>query len=373
MSYCLGCLACQTACPAGVDYARLFETARADIEQHDIQHSPARIFWRTLTLRMLFMRPRLLRMAGRLLYGYQRIQADKLARRLGLVRLLPESLRRLEPQTPRICATFSDDLIAIDESPVEPVRHRVALLTGCVQDLAFSSINRDTADVLLANGCAVHTPRSQPCCGSLHSHNGEPELAAALARRMIDLIPPDQFDAIITNAGGCGSHLKNYHALLADDPRYAASALAWDQKVRDIHEWLVAISPRVPGASPFENETAVTYHESCHLVHGQKIVSQPRALLKLIPGLHYIELPEASWCCGSAGIYNITQPEQSALLLERKLKHISSTEALVVATANPGCHLQLVNGLTATGMKVTVEHPVSLLARAYRRESSHRS
>jgi len=292
---------------------------------------------------------------------------------LGLVRLLPESLRRLEPQTPRICATFSDDLIAIDESPVEPVRHRVALLTGCVQDLAFSSINRDTADVLLANGCAVHTPRSQPCCGSLHSHNGEPELAAALARRMIDLIPPDQFDAIITNAGGCGSHLKNYHALLADDPRYAASALAWDQKVRDIHEWLVAISPRVPGASPFENETAVTYHESCHLVHGQKIVSQPRALLKLIPGLHYIELPEASWCCGSAGIYNITQPEQSALLLERKLKHISSTEALVVATANPGCHLQLVNGLTATGMKVTVEHPVSLLARAYRRESSHRS
>ena len=371
MSYCLGCLACQTACPAGVDYARLFETARADIEHHGIQDSPARIFWRTSTLRMLFMRPRLLRMAGRLLYGYQRIHADKLARRLGLVRLLPATLQRLEPQTPRICAKFSDDLIAIDESPDDPPRHRVALLTGCVQDLAFSAINRDTADVLLANGCAVHTSRSQPCCGSLHAHNGEPELAASLARRMIDLIPPDQFDAIITNAGGCGSHLKNYHNLLADDPRYAARALAWDRKVKDIHEWLVAIGPRAPKESPFENDTAVTYHESCHLAHGQKVVSQPRALLKLIPGLHYVELPEASWCCGSAGIYNITQPEQSALLLERKLKHIASTGALVVATANPGCHLQLVNGLTAAGMKVTVEHPVTLLARAYRRESPH--
>ena len=371
MSYCLGCLACQTACPAGVDYARLFETARADIEQHVNQDPPSRTFWRTLTLRMLFMRPRLLRMTGRLLYGYQKIQADKLARRMGLMRLLPATLERLEPQTPRICAKFSDDLIAIDESPREPVRHHVALLTGCVQDLAFSSINRDTADVLLASGCAVHTPRSQPCCGSLHSHNGEPELATTLARRMIDLIPPEQFDAIITNAGGCGSHLKSYHTLLADDPRYAARAQEWDRKVKDIHEWLVTIGPRIPTASPFEAVTAVTYHESCHLTHGQKVVSQPRALLKLIPGLRYIELPEASWCCGSAGIYNITQPEQSALLLERKLKHIGSTGAIVVATANPGCHLQLVNGLTAAGMKVTVEHPVTLLARAYRRESSH--
>jgi glycolate oxidase iron-sulfur subunit len=371
MSYCLGCLACQTACPAGVDYARLFETARADIEQHGIPESLARRFWRTLTLRILFMRPRLLRFVGRLLYGYQKTGGDKVVRRLGLTRLLPVTLRRLEPQAPRMCSKFSDELIALDESPREPARHRVALLTGCIQDLSFSSINRDTADVLLANGCAVHTPRSQPCCGSLHSHNGEPELAASLARRMIDLIPPERFDAIITNAGGCGSHLRNYRILLADDPHYAERAVAWDQKVKDIHEWPVKIGPRVPKASPFEDETAVTYHESCHLTHGQKIASQPRAILKLIPGLRYVELPEASWCCGSAGVYNITQPEQSALLLERKLKHIGSTGALIVATANPGCHLQLVNGLTAAGMKVSVEHPVTLLARAYRRESSH--
>jgi glycolate oxidase iron-sulfur subunit len=371
MSYCLGCLACQTACPAGVDYALLFETARADIEQHGIHDSPTRALWRTLTLRMLFVRPRLLRTAGHLLRCYQWVGAERAARRLGLVRLLPATLRRLEPQTPRICAKFSDELIAIDESPGEPTGHRVALLTGCVQDLAFSDINRDTADVLLANGCAVHTPRSQPCCGSMHAHNGEPAMAASLARRMIDLIPPDEFDAIITNAGGCGSHLKNYHTLLKDDPRYAARALAWDQKVKDIHEWLVKIGPRVPKAGPFEGDTAVTYHESCHLSHGQKVVSHPRALLKLIPGLHYVELPEASWCCGSAGIYNITQPEQSALLLKRKLKHISNTGALIVATSNPGCHLQLVNGLSAVGMHVTVEHPMTLLARAYRRESSH--
>ncbi|QJE94348.1 (Fe-S)-binding protein [Luteolibacter luteus] len=369
MSYCLGCLACQTACPAGVDYARLFETARADIERQGIQDEPSRIFWRTLTLRILFMNPRLLRLAGRVLYFYQKAGFDRAMRRLGLMRLLPGNLRRLEPQTPQVCSRFSHDLIRADESPAGETRHRVALLTGCVQDLAFSSINRDTADVLLANGCAVHTPAWQPCCGSLHAHNGEPEMAAVLARRMIDLLPPEEFDAIITNAGGCGSHLRHYSHLLADDPRYAERAREWDRKVRDIHEWLVAIGPRVPGASPFESETTVTYHESCHLTHGQKIVAQPRVLLRMIPGLRYVELPEASWCCGSAGVYNITQPEQSARMLDRKISHIAGTRALVLATSNPGCHLQIARGLREQGLAVTVEQPVTLLARAYRRET----
>lgn len=370
MSYCLGCLACQTACPAGVKYAHLFETARADIERSGIDRGAARVLWRALTLRLLFMRPRLLRLAGRALLFYQRSGAEWLVRKLGLTRLLPATLRRLEPQTPRVCRHFSHERIAVDELPRGEVRHRVALLTGCVQDLAFSDINRDTADVLLAHGCAVHTPRVQPCCGSLHAHNGEPGLAAALARRMLDLIPPEEFDVIITNAGGCGSHLRHYSALLADDARYADRARLWDRKVRDIHEWLMEIGPRKPLASPFEHETAVTYHESCHLTHGQRVARQPRELLRLIPGLRYIELPEASWCCGSAGVYSITQPEESARLLERKVRHIASTGALVLATSNPGCHLQIASGLRAAGLEVTIQQPVTLLASAYRAETT---
>ena len=368
MSYCLGCLACQTACPAGVKYGLLFETARADIQASGVDASPKRRFWKALTLRFLFMRPQALRAAGRLLRLHQRSGFEALSRRAGLTRLLPADLRRLEPQAPAIASKFSNALIAPVEKPREPARYRVALLTGCVQDLVFPDVNRDTADVLLANGCAVETPASQPCCGSLHAHNGELELAAELARRMIDLFPPDRYDAIITNAGGCGSHLRHYSPLLGEDPRYADRARVWDTKVRDIQEWLVEIGPRTPAASPFEGPATVTYHESCHLVHGQKISRGPRTLLGLLPGITLTELPEASWCCGSAGIYALTQPEQADALLQRKVGHIATTGAAIVATANPGCHLQIARGLQSAGSAAQVVHPVTLLARAYRRE-----
>lgn len=374
MSYCLGCLACQTACPAGVKYVELFETARAEAEQKGVTPGLARRFWRTLTLNFLFTRPRVLRGVGRALSFYQRSGLEALARKLKLTRLLPPDLRRLEPQTPRVAEKFSHELIRPLEIPGGPdaPRWRVALLTGCVQDLTFSDVNRDTADVMLANGCAVHTPPVQPCCGSLHAHNGEQDLARTLARRMIDLLPPEEFDAIISNAGGCGSHLRHYSGLLKDDPVYAERAKIWDSKLKDVHEWLAQIGCRAPKASPFEGgETVtVTYHESCHLTHGQKVVLPPRALLRLLPGVNLVELPESSWCCGSAGVYSITQPEQSALLLERKVKHILSTGAAVLATSNPGCHLQIANGLKAAGSNVEIIQPVTLLARAYRREAA---
>lgn len=377
MSYCLGCLACQTACPAGVQYGQLLETARAEVEHWGIKDSPARTFWRTLTLRVLFMNPALLRVAGRLLRLYQRSGAESLFRRLGLTRILPANLRRLEPQTPQIAQSFSNELISENEHPSnvskESPSKRVALLTGCVQDLVFSDINRDTADVLLANGYAVFTHPEQPCCGSLHAHNGEHELAAELARRMIDLISPSNVDAIITNAGGCGSHLRQYTSLLAHDPDYAERARLWDSKVRDIHEWLLESGFRKPSAWPFDEQTTLTYHDSCHLAHGQKVVRQPRELLEGIPGLKLVELPEASWCCGSAGVYNITQPEQSASLLARKISNIAKTASksnvTLLAQSNPGCHLQIQRGLREANIPVKVTQPVSLLARAYRRES----
>jgi len=361
MYYCLGCLACQTACPAAVNYAELFETARAEVERSGVNASPERDFWRWLTLNVLFMHPRLLRLVGWGLRLWQKTGLDLFMRRVHFFGLLPKHLRDLEPQTPRVAAAFSDSLIAPIESPEKTPTHRVGLLTGCVQDLAFSDINRDTADVLLANDCEVVTPRAQHCCGSLHAHNGAVELARELARRQIDSFDLPALDAIITNAGGCGAHLKQYGHLLHEDPLYAAKARLWDSKVKDIHEWLIQIGIRRPDHDV--GITEVTYHESCHLCHGQKVTSQPRQILQSIPGLKLKELPESNWCCGSAGIYNITQPEQSAKLLKRKVAHIESTGVTVVATSNPGCHLQLASGLQG---KVKVTQPVTLLAQAYR-------
>ena len=372
MSYCLGCLACQTACPAGVNYATLFETARADLAQAQVPPPAARL-WRALALGLLFRHPRALRMAGRLLRAYQRSGLESFARQSGLTKLLPSTLRRIEPMSPAIAPAFSNALVAPGEQPRGEARYRVALLTGCVQDLVYPDVNRDTADVLLANGCAVETPPRQPCCGSLHAHNGDADTARALARQMLDLFPPDRYDAIISNAGGCGSHLRHYSGLLGDDQAYRERARLWDARVRDIHEWLDEIGCRAPAAAPFEHPVTVTYHESCHLTHGQKVSRQPRALLRQLPGVSLVELPEATWCCGSAGVYSLTQPDQSEALLKRKVDHIVSTGARIVAMGNPGCQLQVARGLTAAGSGVQVMHTVSLLARAYRREPQNES
>lgn len=314
------------------------------------------------------MRPRLLRAVGWGLRWYQQSGLEKLVRRSGLLWLLPENLRRLEPQTPVMSSSFSNELIEPVEEPVGERKYRVALLTGCVQDLAFAEVNRDTADVLLANGCEVVTPPVQSCCGSLHGHNGAPELAKELARRQLDMFDVESLDAIISNAGGCGSHLKHYGTLLKGDAVYGGRAKLWDSKVRDVHEWLVEMNFRKPLAECGVKE--VTYHESCHLTHGQKVVAAPRAVLAAIPGLKVVELPESNWCCGSAGIYNITQPEQSAKLLKRKVEKIAETGAPVVATSNPGCHLQIAGGLKAAVGHAckSVTQPVTLLAQAYRNE-----
>jgi glycolate oxidase iron-sulfur subunit len=417
MSYCLGCLACTTACPAGVDYTNLLEHARAHVEQSGVVKSPRRDFVRWLTMKQLFMKPRLLRFAGRLLWLYQATGLQTAARALRLTRLLPASLRNAEPSTPTIQRHFSDALIAeVEKPPLLPTgpaassslpipRYRVLLLTGCVQDIAFSDINRATADVLLTNDCEVVTPRAQSCCGSLHAHNGELELARTLARRQLDAVDLSRFDAIISNAGGCGSHLKHYDRLLAAEPAYAARAAEWSKKLRDISEWLVEIGFRAPiptderstlssqlskskqadseplsvkrSALSVERSpsfpplppTPVTYHEACHLCHGQKISAQPRAILRAIPGLELRECAESSWCCGSAGIYSITQPATASWLRERKLKHLHQTQASIVAVANPGCTLHLQAGEAHSTHPLEFVHPIVLLARAYAAES----
>ncbi|MBK9137721.1 MAG: (Fe-S)-binding protein [Verrucomicrobia bacterium] len=369
MYFCLGCLACMTACPAGVNYAELFEHARAEVERVGHLRNLRRNIIRWFTVKWLFMDLRRLRFLGRLMriYQWRWLGMQGFLRRWGILRLLPRRLRELEAMTPVIPPRFSHQLIAEITPAVGERRHVVAMLTGCAQDLIFSDVNRDTVEVLARNGCEVYTPRDQHCCGSLHAHNGELELARELARRNLDQFPPEWFDAIITNAGGCGSHLKHYGQLLAEDPAYCDRARLWDRKCRDIHEWLVMIGFQPPKTGPVW-PLVVTYHESCHLSHGQKVVQQPRQLLRTIPNLQLVELPESNWCCGSAGIYNLTQPEMAGQLLDRKIRHLKSTGATVVATANPGCQLQLINGAKAHGLEIRVAHPMTLLAEAYRRE-----
>lgn len=366
MYYCLGCLACETACPAGVDYTQLFETARASAEEAGVLKNPRRDAIRSLLLRGIFTRPRLLRFVGRLLWLYRASGAQAVFRGLRLNRLLPYRLRELERMTPRARTRFSHQLIRPLEPARTPRRYRVGLLTGCVQDIILSDINRDTVTVLTENGCEVVTPPVQSCCGSLHGHNGEMETAKMLARRNLDLLDPFAYDAIITNAAGCGSHLKNYGHLLEHDPAYAEKAAEWSRKLKDIHEWLCEIGFRKPACASEPKE--ITYHEACHLCHGQKITRQPREILKAVPGLHLNELTESTWCCGSAGIYNITQPEMAEKLQRRKMEHIAATPATIVTTANPGCHLQLQTGARKMALDVTVKHPISLLAQAYEAE-----
>ncbi len=372
MSFCVGCLACSTACPAGVNYAELLETARSDVELSGVVATPGRSLLRWFTMRLLFLRPRLFRVVAQLIHAWQASGLEAFARKTGLVRLLPKAIRDAEPQAPRFDGRVSDEIIAGIETPLGGSTYRVAVLTGCVQDVVFSSVNRATVDVLLANGCTVVTPRGQSCCGSLHAHNGDLESARVLARRQLDSIASDRLDAIITNAAGCGSHLKHYGRLLADDPKYAEKAKQWDRKVKDISQWLVEINFRLPKATGREASLKVTYHEACHLCHGQGISAQPRAILRAIPGVELVECKESTWCCGSAGIYNLAQPESAQWLLDRKTKHLNATGAAVIATGNPGCQLQIQKGLTQTGSAAAVEHPVVLLAEAYRREPSGR-
>lgn len=366
--FCLGCLACQSACPAGVDYADLFEHARAEVERVGVLDAPKRSAIRGLLVKWLFVSHQRLHALGVLFRIYQKCGLQRFVRRSGLLRLLPASLRDLEPLAPPMQDQFTRAIfrdLYREKNPPQP-KYRVGVLTGCVQDLAFSDVNADTIYVLQQNGCEVVLPEDQECCGSLHAHNGEVDLARDLARKNIDAFNPEKLDAVISNAGGCGSHMKHYDRLLADDPAYAERARIWSRKVKDIHEFLVEIGFRRPRANG--KAQVVTYHESCHLLHGQKVAHPPRQVLQAIPGVEFVELKESDWCCGSAGIYNITQPEMSMKLLDRKMDHIRNTQAEIVTTANAGCMVQLIYGNRRSGTEISVKHPISLLANAYRTE-----
>lgn len=247
-------------------------------------------------------------------------------------------------------------------SPGGDIRGRVAFLSGCIMNVAFADVHRDAVDVLLKNGFEVLIPKDQGCCGSLHAHNGEMNNAKRLARKLIEIFERYEFDALIVDSAGCGAFMKEYSRIFADEPIYAGRAAKLSAKVKDISEFLIEVGlTRKPG--PLNKK--ITYHEACHLVHTQKVSKQPRQLIQMIPGVEFVELPEATWCCGSAGIYNVVRYDDSMKILDRKMKNVISTDAEIVVTANPGCHLQIQYGIKRSGLKMEVLHPVSLLAKSY--------
>ncbi|MGH7598217.1 MAG: (Fe-S)-binding protein [bacterium] len=365
MFFCLDCRACETACPAGVQYGALVETARAQVEHARALQTGERSRLKKFILRQIFTKPARLRFVARLLRFYQASGLEKLALWLRLPRILGRKMMALAPMAPRIEAKFTFERLAEKISPRgEKVRHRVALLVGCVQDVAFASVNEDTATVLAVNGCEVIVRRDQVCCGSLHGHTGDLQNAKILALRNIEVFEAANVDAVIVNAAGCGSFMKTYNHLFVDDPAMHHRAEKFAAKVKDISEYLVEIGFTQP--PPIVSERA-TYHDACHLVHGQKVARQPREIVRAVAGANFVELNEATWCCGSAGVYNLTHFETSMQLLERKMKNIVATGAKVVVTGNPGCSIQLQHGCRQFGVSIEVVHPVTLLRRAYER------
>jgi glycolate oxidase iron-sulfur subunit len=347
MDACLGCLACVTACPSGVQYDKLIESVRPQIERN-VRRKPADRLLREMIF-ALFPYKRRLRAAAVPGALYQQL------RRLGPVRTLaaklPGRLGALESLLPPVSLREAFARLPEFTPAVGARRASVALLTGCVQDVFLHRVNAATVRVLAAEGCDVHAPRAQQCCGALELHAGREDDALARARREIELLGSLDVDHVVTNVAGCGSSLKEYGHLLGDDPEWAERAKAFSAKVRDVHEVLADLNddggPRAP-RHPVR--ARVAYHDACHLAHGQQVRTQPRAVLRTIPDLEVVDIPEAALCCGSAGIYNIVMPHPASELGDRKAANIRSVKPDIVVTANPGCLLQIGKHLAAPDM-----------------------
>jgi glycolate oxidase iron-sulfur subunit len=350
---CLGCMACMTACPSGVDYGKLIEATRSQIERNHHRSIAEKLYRRFIF--STFTRPDRLRMLRLPLLAYQKSGVQALLRRIGILNLLPKKVRAMEALMPQLGASeFIPSVTPAQGSQ----RRRVGLLLGCVQREFFPQVNAATVRVLAAEGCEVVAPHDQPCCGALLVHAGEEASAVVLARKTIDAFESANVDTIITNAAGCGSNVKEYGHLLRDDPQYAARAKAFSSKCKDVAEFLAGLKPRAQ-RNPLK--LRVAYHDACHLQHAQGIRLQPRSLLTNIPGIELVEIPEAAVCCGSAGIYNLVQPDAANALGDRKAQLIAPLNVDVIATGNPGCLLQLQSALARSGRNIPVVHTIQLL------------
>jgi len=370
LELCLDCRACETACPSGVQYGKLIEPFRVAMESTD--RDGDRVDWfRRHILFGMFPYPAKLRRVLLPARLAQRLGLLKLLEATGIARLLPVKLRRMIEMLPRRSAAEMLGMrpLRSDRKPLPPFlpalgrrRATVALFIGCVGEAMFRHVNWATARVLQQNGCDVHVPQAQACCGAIHFHAGSSQPARELADQNLAAFPTERFDAIVNNIAGCGSMLKEYGHHWHDGRQ--AERAAWASKVRDINEFLDQL-----GLVPPEGElrAIATYHDACHLLHAQKIREAPRRLLAQIPGLVVRELPESELCCGAAGTYNLMQPEMSERLSRRKLDNIRSTGARLVITSNAGCALQIARGIQQRGEPIAVAHPMELLDWSYRR------
>jgi glycolate oxidase iron-sulfur subunit len=354
---CLDCRACETACPSGVEYGKLVEFARARIA-NDYQRPFFSRTARNFVYRWLLPKPGRIALAARLLRLYQRSGLRTLARKSGLLRAM--GLAEREALLPRVDDTFFFRRLGKTFPAIGETRARVAFFAGCVAQVTFAELNEATIRVLTANGCEVLVPRQQVCCGALASHAGDRVAAREVARKNLRAFAGDDFEAVLTNAAGCGSTLKEYSHLFSEGEQEYEAAKEFESRVRDVTEFLNKLGVVAPMK---ECAARVTYQDSCHLLHGQKVKEAPRALVKAVPGVEFVELPYSDICCGSAGVYNVTQTEASMELLAEKMKNASSTKAEIIVTSNPGCLLQMRAGaeMHKTGQRVL--HVMELLDR----------
>ncbi|MBI2886576.1 MAG: 4Fe-4S dicluster domain-containing protein [Chloroflexi bacterium] len=360
MELCLVCRNCEAVCPSGVPYGRIMEAERAQLLAQK-RGVPWQRGLRLLVFRGLLPHPGRLRLLAGLLRLYQRSGLQRLVRRSGLLRLLPRAVVQMESLLPPAAGGFLVAPRGVQPFP-ETALTTVALLSGCVMPYLYPEVHEATLRVLARNGYRVEVSPGQGCCGALHLHSGEREEARRLARRNIDAFLVAEPGAIVTNAAGCGASMKEYTGLLQDDPAYADKARRFSSLVRDITE-LLAMQPLQGRLGPLP--IRVTYQDSCHLAHAQRIRQAPRELLRAVPGLELVEMRTPDACCGSAGVYNITQREMAQRLLVGKMQEVAAARAEVVVTANPGCMLQLAAGLRQAGLPGRVAHVVEVLDWAY--------
>ena len=364
MNFCLDCQACETACPAGVHYGSLVESARVRIAQ-EWGESPVEHLLKKILLNWAFRRRERFEFFARLLRLYRTSGLQWLIKSTKVLLLFSRRLHEAQSLTPIISKTFSSQLLLERVQSTTSTKYKAGFLTGCFMDVAFADVNVDTVRLLTHHGCDVFVPPEQICCGSLQAHNGDFATAQDLARRNIDAFSKGDLDVIIMNSAGCGAFMKQYGEILSEDPQYAERAAKLASKVKDLTEFLADVGLRTkstPDAS-LRNKR-VTYHDACHLAHSQKITEQPRKLVRAVPTIEFSELPESSWCCGSAGTYNITHYEASMQLLERKLDNVKKISPQILVTSNPGCLIQLKYGMDRDGLEVELLHIATFLRRA---------
>ena len=372
---CLGCLACVTTCPSGVQYDRLIAATRPQVERQVPRSLPLQALRQLIFT--IFPYPDRLRLLLRPLGLYQRSGLQAWLRKSGLFKLLPAQVTAMEALLPPVAdqafqESFGPEAVDQDKAIVLPAqgerRYRVGMVLGCVQRLFNPEVNSATLRVLAANGCEVVIPKSQGCCGALTHHQGQEQQTQALARDMIDCFQDQALDAVLINASGCGHSLKEYGEILKDDDRYGEKAQAFAAQVKDVQEFLATVGLTAPLHPLADSPVTIAYQDACHMIHGQKIYFQPRQLLRQIPEVSLREPIDGGLCCGSAGVYNILQPEIAAELGQQKVKNLLNTGADLIASANIGCFVQISHHLEKQGKTLPVLHPMQLLDRSIRGE-----